>query len=69
MVRHYELRFDSKYIAKLREESSECTEVVFYNGEQIHKATFPSKNLGCASRSEYLKSMVASVAREHRAQT
>lgn len=66
MVDHYEMRYQTNYIAKLREKDGECTEIVFFNGEQIHKATFPASNLGSAKRGDYLASMVASVAREHR---
>ena len=65
MVDHYEMRYESNYIAKLREQDGECTEVVFFRGEQIHRATFLASNLGSAKRGEYLGCMVASVAREH----
>jgi hypothetical protein len=64
-VKHYEMRYEDKYIAKLREQGDECEEIVFFNGEQIHRVSFPSSNLGCASRGEYLRTMVASIAREH----
>jgi hypothetical protein len=63
--KHYEMRYKTNYIAKLREQDGECTEVVFFNGEQIHRATFSASNLGLAKRGEYLSSMVASIAREH----
>jgi hypothetical protein len=66
MTNHYETRYETSYIAKLRDDGTECTEVVFFNGETIHKATFPASNLGSANRGEYLCCMVASVAREHR---
>jgi hypothetical protein len=66
MSNHYEIRYETNYIAKLREDGNECTEIVFFKGEQIHKATFPTRNLGTANRGEYLECMVASVAREHK---
>lgn len=66
MVNLYELRYENDYIAKLREKDSECVEVVFFKGEEIHRATFPTSNLGSAKRGEYLGCMAASVAREHR---
>ena len=66
-IKHYEMRYKTDYIAKLREHDGECTEVVFFNGEQIHRATFPASNLGLANRGEYLRSMVASVARDWKA--
>ena len=62
----YEMRFEDKYIAKLRESGNECSEVVFFNGEQIHSATFPASYLGSAKRGEYLECMVHSIAREHK---
>ncbi len=62
--KHYEVRYQNDYIAKLRESGDTCTEVVFFRGEQIHHADFPSSNLGDADRSAYLSSMVASIARE-----
>jgi hypothetical protein len=67
-IKHYELRHGTDYIAKLREntDTRECSEVVFYRGEPIHSATFPSLNLGGASRGEYLECMAHSIAREHR---
>ncbi len=67
MTNHYEMRYETHYIAKLRDDGTQCTEVVFFNGEMIHKATFHASNLGSAKRGEYLGCMVASVAREHRA--
>src|SRR4051812_44550360 len=62
---NYEMRYQTDYIAKLRDDGQECTEVVFFKGEQIHKATFPASNLGSSKRGDYLESMVASVARQH----
>lgn len=67
MTKHYEMRFETNYIAKLRESNGVCDEIVFFNGQQIHKATFPANNLGSASRGEYLRCMVASIVREHKA--
>lgn len=66
-IRHYELRHKADYIAKLREntDTGNCHEIVFYKGEQIHESSFPSRNLGGASRGEYLECMVHSIAREH----
>jgi hypothetical protein len=64
-VKHYETRYEEKYIAKLREQGDTCEEIVFFNGEQIHRTSFPTSNLGGASRGEYLRCMVASVARAH----
>jgi hypothetical protein len=66
MTNHYETRYQSDYIAKLRDDGTTCTEIVFYRGGQIHRAEFPSSNLGTAKRGEYLDCMVVSVAREHR---
>lgn len=34
-TRHYELRHEQNYIAKLREQDGQCTEVVFFNGSEI----------------------------------
>ena len=65
MSKHYELRYQNDYIGKLRESGNTCTEIVFFRGEQIHRAEFPSSNLGNAERGGYLSAMVASVAREH----
>jgi hypothetical protein len=73
MANHYETRYQSDnapggsdYIAKLRDDGTTCTEIVFYRGEQIHRAEFPSSNLGTAKRGEYLDCMVISVARKHK---
>lgn len=66
MINHYEMRYETHYIAKLRESGDTCDEVVFFNGEMIHKATFRASNLGSAKRGEYLDCMVASVARDHK---
>ena len=65
MTKHYELRHETDYIAKLREQDGQCDEIVFFKGEQIYKATFPASNLGGASRGEYLRCMASSIAREH----
>jgi hypothetical protein len=65
MNKHYETRYQTNYIAKLREQDGKCIEIVFFNGEQIHRAEFLASNLGTAKRGEYLECMVASVAREH----
>ena len=67
MSKHYELRHEQDYIAKLREDGDTCTEIVFFKGEQIYRAEFPTSNLGTAVRSGYLLCMVVSVAREHKA--
>lgn len=65
MSKHYEMRYKQNYIAKLREQDGQCEEIVFFKGEQIHRVSFEASNLGSASRGEYLRVMVASIAREH----
>ena len=65
MGRHFETRYQDRYIAKLREDGDTCEEIVFLDGEQIHRTTFPTRNLGGASRGEYLQCMVSSVAYQH----
>jgi len=63
--KHYEVRFEQDYIAKMREQDRQCEEVVYFKGQEIHHAVFWAGNLGGASRSEYLRCMVHSIAREH----
>lgn len=66
MREHYEMRYNTDYIAKMSEQDGECREIVYYKGEQIHYATFPASNLGSAKRGDYLEAMVATIARRHK---
>ena len=63
--KHYETRIirdSGNYIVKLSEISGNCEEIVFRNGEEIHRARFPANNLGSAKRGEYLEVMGNSIA-------
>lgn len=71
MVNIYETRVEANgksYIAKLMEmtDENQCHEIVFADGEQIHYSSFPSSNLGSASRSGYLNAMAHSMAAKHK---
>ena len=66
MTKLFETRHAGDYIAKLRESGDTCTEIVFFKGEQIYQADFPTSCLGDAKRGDYLESMAASIARKHR---
>lgn len=58
----YEFTYKSDYFGILSEHAGECHEVVFHHDNKIHDAWFSARNLGTASRSEYLRVMTASVA-------